>query len=106
MKLLLTGKNGQVGFELQRALAPLGDIVAVDQAKCDLLSSEAINPITTADHPTPAKRLANSRLDTSKFHETFGLELPHQQAGLDHVSADILSTMATRKGTNSAWRSA
>ncbi len=24
MKILLTGKNGQVGFERQRALAPLG----------------------------------------------------------------------------------
>jgi len=29
MKILLTGKNGQVGFELQRALAPLGAVVAV-----------------------------------------------------------------------------
>ena len=28
MRLLLTGCNGQVGFELQRALAPLGDVVA------------------------------------------------------------------------------
>ncbi len=27
MKLLLLGANGQVGFELQRALAPLGDVV-------------------------------------------------------------------------------
>ncbi|MFT3789769.1 MAG: dTDP-4-dehydrorhamnose reductase [Rudaea sp.] len=28
MKILLLGANGQVGFELQRALAPLGDVVA------------------------------------------------------------------------------
>jgi len=33
MKILLTGKSGQVGFELQRALAPVGDIVAVKQAE-------------------------------------------------------------------------
>ncbi len=33
MKILLTGKNGQVGFELQRALAPVGDIVVVEQAE-------------------------------------------------------------------------
>ncbi len=31
MKILLLGKNGQVGWELQRALAPLGDIVALDR---------------------------------------------------------------------------
>ena len=30
MKILLFGKSGQVGWELQRALAPLGDLVALD----------------------------------------------------------------------------
>jgi dTDP-4-dehydrorhamnose reductase len=30
MKLLLLGKNGQVGWELQRALAPLGEVIALD----------------------------------------------------------------------------
>ncbi len=30
MKILLLGKNGQVGWELQRALAPLGELVALD----------------------------------------------------------------------------
>lgn len=32
MKILLLGKNGQVGWELQRALAPLGELVALDRA--------------------------------------------------------------------------
>jgi dTDP-4-dehydrorhamnose reductase len=31
MKIVLFGKNGQVGWELQRALAPLGELVALDQ---------------------------------------------------------------------------
>ena len=30
MKLLLLGRNGQVGWELQRSLAPLGELVALD----------------------------------------------------------------------------
>jgi dTDP-4-dehydrorhamnose reductase len=42
MKILLTGKHGQVGFELQRALAPLGEIVAVDHHECDLADPAAI----------------------------------------------------------------
>ena len=42
MRILLTGKNGQVGFELQRALAVLGEVVAVDHADCELSNSEAI----------------------------------------------------------------
>jgi dTDP-4-dehydrorhamnose reductase len=31
MKILLLGKNGQVGHELQRSLAPLGDVLALDR---------------------------------------------------------------------------
>lgn len=31
MKILLFGKNGQVGWELQRSLAPLGELIALDR---------------------------------------------------------------------------
>jgi dTDP-4-dehydrorhamnose reductase len=31
MKILLLGKNGQVGWELQRSLAPLGQVLALDR---------------------------------------------------------------------------
>ena len=31
MKILLLGKNGQVGWELQRSLAPLGELIALDR---------------------------------------------------------------------------
>ena len=31
MKLLLLGKSGQVGWELQRSLAPLGEVIALDR---------------------------------------------------------------------------
>lgn len=36
MNILLFGKTGQVGWELQRALAPLGDLVAVDVHSANL----------------------------------------------------------------------
>jgi len=35
-KILLFGKGGQVGWELQRSLAPLGEVVAVDFDSTDL----------------------------------------------------------------------
>jgi dTDP-4-dehydrorhamnose reductase len=41
-KLLLFGANGQVGWELQRALAPLGHLLTLTRAQVDLTNSEAI----------------------------------------------------------------
>jgi len=40
MKILLTGCNGQVGWELQRALAPLGEVLAVDRRGSDELCGD------------------------------------------------------------------
>ncbi|MBL8497685.1 dTDP-4-dehydrorhamnose reductase [Nitrosomonas sp. JL21] len=44
MKIVLFGKNGQVGWELQRSLAPLGELIAIsasDQAFCGDLTNLA-----------------------------------------------------------------
>lgn len=35
MKILLLGRNGQVGWELQRSLAPLGELIALDHDSKD-----------------------------------------------------------------------
>ncbi len=41
-----------------------------------LLSADAIDAIPSADYPTPARRPANSRLDTQAIQQAFGLHLP------------------------------
>jgi len=68
MKILLTGKNGQVGFELQRALAPLGEIVAVDQSECDLADAGAIRRLVSSTRPdiivNPAAYTAVDKAET------------------------------------------
>jgi dTDP-4-dehydrorhamnose reductase len=51
MNILLTGKNGQLGFELQRALAPLGEVVAIDQTDCDLADADALRAFVRALAP-------------------------------------------------------
>lgn len=51
MRLLLTGKNGQVGFELQRALAPLGDVVSLDRTSCDLENEASIRKAVRQFNP-------------------------------------------------------
>ena len=48
MKILLLGKNGQVGWELQRSLAPLGDLVALDFDSPGPLSADFSRPESLA----------------------------------------------------------
>lgn len=42
MRILLTGKDGQVGWELQRSLGLLGEIIALDRNELDLASANSI----------------------------------------------------------------
>jgi dTDP-4-dehydrorhamnose reductase len=51
---------------------------------------ERVRAIATADYPTPARRPANSRLDTTRFRETFGLRLPDWREGVGHILEQIL----------------
>jgi dTDP-4-dehydrorhamnose reductase len=41
-RILVTGKNGQVGWELQRSLAAFGQVVAIDAEEVDLADADAI----------------------------------------------------------------
>lgn len=43
MNILLLGKTGQVGFELHRAMAPLGDIYAPARGELNLLDEQAVS---------------------------------------------------------------
>jgi len=44
--------------------------------------SAEVEPIRSADYPTPAQRPANSQLDCAKLERTFGLRLPVWQEGV------------------------
>ena len=48
MKILLLGKNGQIGWELQRALAPLGEVVALDRHSPGELRADFAEPESLA----------------------------------------------------------
>jgi dTDP-4-dehydrorhamnose reductase len=54
------------------------------------VAPDAILPIPTTDYPTPATRPLNSRLDTRRLREAFGLVLPPWQQGVDRMLAEIL----------------
>ena len=49
MRIVLFGKNGQVGWELQRILPSLGQVIAFDYEDLDLADLKALE--TRLDEP-------------------------------------------------------
>ena len=45
IRILLLGKNGQLGWELCRALAPLGELIALDYPEIDFINGETLSRI-------------------------------------------------------------
>ena len=51
----------------------------------------AIEPVPSSAFPTPARRPANSRLDTGRLRAAFGVCLPPWQQGVDRMLAEVLA---------------
>jgi dTDP-4-dehydrorhamnose reductase len=51
MKIFLTGSNGQVGFELQKKLSALGEVIATDREELDLTNLDAIKKFIDQTRP-------------------------------------------------------
>lgn len=50
---------------------------------------QAVSALTTDAYPTPARRPANSRLDTQKLEKAFGLQLPDWRLGVARMLTEI-----------------
>lgn len=101
LKILVTGKNGQVGFELQRALAPLGEIVAVDQAECDLADAAAVRELVRRVAPdvivNPA---AYTAVDKAESDQTVALAVNTQAPGVLGEEAARLGALVVHYSTD------
>lgn len=51
MRILLTGAAGQVGRELRRCLAPLGEVAAFDRAGLDLADAQRVRAVVSEVQP-------------------------------------------------------
>jgi dTDP-4-dehydrorhamnose reductase len=51
VRLLVTGADGQIGWELRRSLMPLGEVVAMDRKACDLTNLRDLPRIIRAAAP-------------------------------------------------------
>ena len=55
-----------------------------------------VEPIRTADWPTPARRPTDSRLDCTKLHQVFGVALPDWRTSLTRTVAELLGQPAAK----------
>ncbi|HEY8707520.1 MAG TPA: sugar nucleotide-binding protein, partial [Burkholderiaceae bacterium] len=55
------------------------------------VAPDAIHAVPTSAFPTPARRPANSRMNTHKLCSAFGLVLPPWQAGVERMLTEVLT---------------
>jgi len=84
MKILLLGKNGQVGWELQRALAPLGELVALDRSEgADLANPEVLRATVRAVAPQViVNAAAYTAVDKAETEQDLALQINAHAPGL------------------------
>ena len=62
---------------------------ARETGQCIRVLPEQIEPISTSEYPTPARRPLNSRLSTDKLREAFGLCLPDWRVGVQRMFDEL-----------------
>jgi dTDP-4-dehydrorhamnose reductase len=114
MKILLLGKNGQVGWELQRSLAPLGEVIALDRhnggdlsdlsALAETVQRIAPNVIVNAAAHTAVDK-AESEVELAMTLNAYAPQLLAQQAKKLNASLIHYSTDYVFDGSGDiAWR--
>lgn len=92
MRILLTGKNGQVGWELSRALAPLGEITAFDRSELDLAVPDRIVSVVRSVRPhVIVNTAAYTAVDRAESE-------PDAALAINAVAPGVLAEEAKRAG--------
>ncbi len=74
--------SGQASwFEFAQAIVEESNVLRQQEGKAGLMVKH-IQPISTDQYPTPARRPANSLLDTGKLLQDFDIEMPHWRESL------------------------
>ncbi|WP_454876743.1 dTDP-4-dehydrorhamnose reductase [Pseudomonas farris] len=99
MKILLLGKNGQVGWELQRSLAPLGELIALDRHSVDGLSGDLsdLNALRATIRQIKPDVIVNAAAYTAVDKAETETELA------DRVNGQASQVMAEEAASLGAW---
>ena len=98
MRILLLGKNGQVGWELQRALAPLGTLTALDRHSTEFCGDlakpdELANTIRSLKPDVIVNAAAYTAVDKAESEPMLARQ----------INADSLAVIAAEANKLGAW---
>jgi dTDP-4-dehydrorhamnose reductase len=94
LKILLLGMNGRVGWELQRSLAPLGQLVALGREQADFTQPEQLMAAVRAVAP---QLIVNAAAYTAVDRAESEPELARA------VNATAVAALATEAARRGAW---
>ncbi len=101
MKILLFGKNGQVGWELNRSLQPLGEIVAVDVDEVDFTNTAKLRGIIQAEAPgVICNAVAYTAVDKAEDNEDLALIINGTAPGIIAEEAKKLDALMIHYSTD------
>jgi len=83
MRLLVFGANGQIGWELNRSLTPLGEVIALDRVGCDLARPDTIPDVIRAAMPDVVVNAAgHTSVDRAETEESVATLVNGRAAGV------------------------
>lgn len=101
MKILLLGKNGQLGWELHRALQPLGEVTAVDYPEINLTDFSPVREIIRNIRPSViVNATAYTAVDQAESQPELAWKINGEAPGLLAEEARLLQAVLIHFSTD------
>ena len=101
MKILLLGKNGQVGHELDKVLGSLGEVVSVGRPECDMSDETALRAlIKTVNPEVVVNAAAYTAVDKAESENSLAYAINDRAVGILGSEAASIGALVVHYSTD------
>lgn len=101
MSILLLGKDGQVGWQLQRSLAPHGEVIACGRSECDLTDLDSLRSLVRRLRPNViVNASAYTAVDRAESEPDLALRINGEAPGVLAEEAALLGALLMHYSTD------
>lgn len=101
MSILLLGKDGQLGWQLQRSLAPHGEVIACGRSECDLTDFEQIRSLVRRARPAViVNASAYTAVDRAETEVELAMRINGEAPGALAEEAAVLGALLIHYSTD------